>query len=182
MHSFSKASSDSELAKAVAKSNLTAFKILHDRYFEALFRFLFRRTKHEETAKDLLQELFLKVWENRQILDSKRSVKSYFFKIAHNLAIDHLRRKLMIAAHSSNHEQSSKENPEDDDVRISIKMAIDELPQPSKEEFIMKRFDGFKYREIAELLGISIKTVESRMSKALKKLHEQLRSINLMIF
>jgi RNA polymerase sigma-70 factor (ECF subfamily) len=176
MKNFSANTPDAELAQAIKASDHIAFKALYYRYFEALFRFLWRQTSDEELAKDLLQEIFSRVWKNRGNLDPQQSIKSYLYRIGHNLVIDHRRQSTHKPEHleddpASEPVYSAEENF---DLHEKIQAAIASLPEPVRLVFTMNRFDGIKYAEIAATLGISIKTVEARMSKALAILREKL--------
>ncbi|NUO79653.1 RNA polymerase sigma-70 factor [candidate division KSB1 bacterium] len=169
--------SDAELAQALRASDHVAFKTLYFRYFEVLYRFLWRYTRAEQVAKDLVQEVFTRVWQNRDKLDPQQSVKAYLFRIGYNLVIDHLRKKThqpdSLEADSA-HEPSYVDESQFD-LREKLQTAIDNLPEPLRVVFTMSRFEENTYAEIAEVLEISIKTVESRMSKALKELRDQLK-------
>jgi RNA polymerase sigma-70 factor (ECF subfamily) len=176
MGNFSVNTSDTELTAAIKASDHTAFKVLYYRYFEALFRFLWRQTSDEELAKDLLQELFSRLWKNRQNLDPQQSIKSYLYRIGHNLVIDHRRQ----SAHQPDYLEDNPANEpayfaeENFELPEKIQAAIAALPEPIRLVFTMNRFDGIKYAEIAAMLDISVKTVETRMSKALAILREKL--------
>ncbi len=169
--------SDAELAQALRASDHGAFKALYYRYFEALYRFLWRYTRTEQVAKDLVQEVFTRVWQNRDKLDPGQSVKAYLFRIGYNLAVDHLRKKThqpdALEADPA-HEPSYLDEPQFD-LREKLQAAIESLPEPLRVVFTMSRFEESTYAEIAEALEISIKTVESRMSRALKELRDQLK-------
>ncbi len=175
--------SDAQLVKAIRKAKAKAFKELYFRYSEMLYRFLWRKTHDSEVAKDLVQDLFMKVWNNRQNLEEKKSIKSYLYRAANNLAIDHLRKKIV-------HRETALNNPEsrptfypDDwfDFEDHIKRALNKLPPAQRNVFYLSRFEGFKYQEIADILEISSKTVENHMNKALKKLRIELRHLLLTI-
>lgn len=176
MDTFSANTPDAELTRAIKAADHQAFKVLYYRYFEALFRFLWRQTSDDELAKDLLQEVFSRVWKNRENLDPQQSLKSYLYRIGHNLVIDHRRQ-------SSHKPEYLEDNPanepayfveENFDLREKIQATIAALPEPVRLVFTMNRFDGIKYAEIAAMLDISVKTVEARMSKALAILREKL--------
>jgi RNA polymerase sigma-70 factor (ECF subfamily) len=168
---------DAELTVAIINSDLHAFRVLHKRYFEALFRFVCRRTS-EETARDLIQDLFLRVWEMREKLDPHKPIKPFLYRLATNISIDHFRK----SRKEQNRVPLSFDNDipivaEDNDLILTIRTAIEELPEPLRLTFELNRFEGIKYREIAEMLDVSVKTVESRMAKALKILNEKLKHI-----
>jgi len=175
MGNFAANASDAELTEAIKASDHTAFKALYYRYFEALFRFLYRQTNDEELSKDLLQEVFSRVWKSREHLDPQQPIKSYLYRIGHNLVIDH-RRKLHPVDSLDAHPEIEPSYAADEsfDLHDKIQAAINQLPEPVRLVFTMNRFDEIKYAEIAAALNISVKTVEARMSKALTILREKL--------
>ncbi len=169
--------SDTELTLLIKTSDTGAFKILYYRYYEHLFRFLVYKTRNYELAKDLVQDIFYKIWNNRDSLNEGKSIKAYLFRSANNLAIDHLRKITTEVAYIQNAEQNQILMPNEQfDLQEKAHEAIKSLPEPLQTVFCLNRFDGLKYKEIAETLDISIKTVESRMSKALKILRVELKS------
>jgi RNA polymerase sigma-70 factor (ECF subfamily) len=176
MRNFFANTPDNELAQAIKAADHTAFKVLYYRYFEALFRFLWRQTSDEELAKDLLQEIFSRVWKNRENLDPQQSLKAYLYRIGHNLVIDHRRQSVHKPDYLEDHPAGEPAYfvEENFDLREQIQATIAALPEPVRLVFTMNRFDGIKYAEIAARLKISVKTVEARMSKALAILREKL--------
>lgn len=169
-------STDAELADAIRAANHAAFKALYYRYFEALFRFLCRQTSDEEIAKDILQETFTRMWKNHESLDPGKSIKSYLFRIAYNLVIDHRRQFVHQAEPFEAHAEVESAYVVDEQFELhdKIQSAITSLPEAIRVVFTMHRLDGIKYADIATMLNISIKTVEARMSKALAILREKL--------
>jgi RNA polymerase sigma-70 factor (ECF subfamily) len=176
MKKFSANTPDAELTAAIKASDHLAFKTLYYRYFEALFRFLWRQTSDEELAKDLVQEIFSRVWKNRANLEPQQSVKSYLYRIGHNLVIDHRRQNVHKPDYLEDHPASEPAYSAEENFELNekIQAAIAALPEPLRLVFTMNRFDGFKYSEIAAMLDISVKTVEARMSKGLAILREKL--------
>jgi RNA polymerase sigma-70 factor (ECF subfamily) len=176
MEIFSSDTPDAELAQAIKAANHAAFKTLYYRYFEALYRFLWRQTSDEELAKDLLQEIFSRVWKNRASLDPQQSIKSYLYRIGRNLAIDHRRHHTPQTDSLTAHPEIEPFYSADEHFELhdKIQAAIANLPEPVRLVFVMNRFDGIKYAEIAAMLNISVKTVEARMSKALAILRKKL--------
>jgi RNA polymerase sigma-70 factor (ECF subfamily) len=168
--------SDAQLAEAIKGSDHIAFKTLYYRYFEALFRFLWRQINDEELAKDLLQEVFGRVWKNRANLDPGQSIKAYLYRIGQNLVIDHRRQNSRAVDFLEAHPEIEPSYSTNDDFDFNEKLqaAIESLPEPIRAVFVMSRFDGAKYAEIAAAFDISVKTVEARMSKALSILREKL--------
>ena len=167
---------DNQLSLGVKNSNSAAFKILFYRYYESLYSFFWNRTQSEELAKDFVQDVFTRLWQHRDNLNPDLSIKSYIFRIAQNILIDFFRKKKTQAV---SHEEFSKNEPTENpselyDLEESVVKAISDLPDDLRVVFLLNRFDGLKYKEIADSLNISIKTVESRMSKTLKILRQSL--------
>ena len=165
---------DEKLIKEIKCSNGDAFKILYFRYHEIILKFLYHRLSSEELSKDFTQEVFTRVWQNRKDLYCK-SVKAYLFRIANNLVIDHFRKQSSKEIRLSEDILQNK-SPADNslETQIIVKSAIANLPEKIRITFTLNRYDGLKYHEIAEVLKISVKTVESRISKALQLLKKEL--------
>lgn len=168
---------DEELIRAINLSDRAAFKKLCERYYDPLYRFLWRKTRNDETAKDLVQELFMNVWNMRASLDKNLSIKAYLYRAANNLAINHLRKKVLKQAHFVDNLDNALAGHSDAERELQecLDEALQDLPEAQRTVFMLNRFEGLKYAEIAETLQISIKTVESRMSQTLKHLREKFR-------
>ncbi len=166
---------DSDLVKAIRNSDAGAFKILYFRYHDPLFRYVWYRTRSPESAKDTLQEIFTRLWQNRRSLDPEKSVKAYLYRIAHNLHIDNLRKQGQEKSFRTGSLPRSPDTVEADaDLRMDVQSAVDSLPDDLRIAFMLNRYQGLKYTEIAEVCSISVKTVESRISRALALLREKL--------
>ncbi|MBN1999867.1 RNA polymerase sigma-70 factor [candidate division KSB1 bacterium] len=159
----------SELIRALRESDLQAFRAVYDQYYESLYRFAFSRLRSPDSARDVLQDVFLRLWQQRHRLNPEKSMKAYLFQIAYHRIVDRLREISKIKTDKAEHTINKSI-----DSHIDMQQAIEKLPEKMKITFIMNRYYGFKYREIAEMLKISEKTVEKRMSKALKKLRDSL--------
>jgi RNA polymerase sigma-70 factor (ECF subfamily) len=167
--------SDNQLAFAIKQSDESAFKVLYYRYYQLLYRFIWMRIRSEELTKDLLQEIFTRLWQNRQHLDTRKSIKAYIYRISHNLLIDHYRKKGFRKTYNLENQVADRLSADEDiEMQIRIRLAVENLPKKLHSVFILSRYEGLKYFEIAEALGISIKTVESRISKALFLLRDAL--------
>ncbi len=166
---------DKQLTIAIKSSDADAFKTFYHKYFEKIFQFLWGLTLNPEHARDLTQEAFLRIWVTRDRLQPERSIKAYLYRIANNLAVDDLRKKLSQADYLEQMPAAETASFQEENVllREKILSSIDELPDPLRLVFTLSRFEGLKYTEIAEALDVSIKTVESRMSKALKILRKK---------
>ena len=122
-------------------------------------------------AEDLVQETFLRLWNNQEKAQNYEKLKSYLFMILNNLIIDEYRKNKMELVDPVEIKEESAETNSNQEIHPYIL----ELKQDIQNVFLLNKYSGFKYTEIAEILDISIKTVESRMSKALKELKEKIK-------
>ena len=168
--------SDRQLVKAIQLSDKEAFKTLYYRYYHMLYRFLWYRTGSIEQAQDCLQDVFIRLWNRRTNLNAAKSIKAYLYSIAYNLVIDQLKKyskQRSSVAHLSRFTVSSVD--QGIELEIDLKKAIEKLPEPIKIVFCLSRDEGLKYNEIAAICGISVKTVEYRISRALSLLDNILK-------
>lgn len=155
------------------------FKILFDDNFEALRDYIYYKSGDIQQAEDVAQEAFLKLWEKRSEI-KKDSVVSYLFRITHNIFINQTRHA-KVSFNFQNHHNLDDINhvsPEFEfefkEFNILLQKALANLPENTRVAFLMNRIDGMKYKEIAERLDISIKTVEKRIQKAVNQLKESI--------
>ncbi|MGS2741812.1 RNA polymerase sigma factor [Sinomicrobium sp. M5D2P17] len=166
-----------ELINALQSGNNDAFKFIFEVLYDDLVRYIFSLCNDRDKAEDIVQGTFVKIWEQRQSLTINSSVKSYLFRSCHNKFINSLREHRNTVSLSDNmylenfleDETGKKEAHRNYEI---LQKAIDDLPPKCKEVFTLHKFNGLKYREIAEKLNISIKTVENQVSKAYQKLRE----------
>jgi len=164
---------DEELVEAIKENDHDAFKILYYRYFQKLIRFAYYRLRSIETARDLIQELFFKVWTGRQRLNPQKSIQAYLYKSLNNLVINY--KKLSSSQTSSLTDLDERKigTEEKQGNTIDIQNAIERLPKKLKTVFILSRVEGYKYSEIAEICNISVKAVEKRMTKVFVLLRKE---------
>ena len=154
-----------------------AFEKLFRRYFTPLMAFSRRILGDEDDAREVVHQVFIKLWERRSEIDLSTSLKSYLFTAVNNRSLNVIRDRKKFSSEEVPErvgEWDVSAQIESMELEEKIKEAIDSLPEKCREVFELNRFEGLKYGEIAEKLGISIKTVENQMSKALKILREQL--------
>lgn len=154
------------------------YRQIFDELYPAVRNYLYFKVGDGGVAEDIAQDTFIKLWQNRSKID-KRTVKSYLYTIAGNLAINHLKRQQL---HFKFQNQTvSGTDVKDPEYALEMKEYQDKvnqvlasIPEGPREVFLMNRLEDLKYREIAERLGLSVKAVEKRMSKALQMIREQL--------
>jgi RNA polymerase sigma-70 factor (ECF subfamily) len=157
--------------------------------FEKLFKTLFKSLTHfarkyvpdNDTAKEIVHDVFLNLWEKRENIDTSTSLKSYLFTSVYNRSMNYIRdqRKFYRDSEISNIIEKEehtvpRDHIEEQELESRILESIDSLPARCREIFILNRFEGNHYAEIAEKMNISVKTVETQMSKALRILREKL--------
>ncbi len=171
------------LIKEIRKGDVKSFEKLFSMYYNVLFAYSLRFINDREEAKEIVNDSFIKFWENRkQIKAHVDSVKPYLFQIVHNLSINYLKKRsnqnTVTVPDFFFLEETLKETPPQMDcteLNLRIRKAIDKLPPKRKEIFMLSRFSELKYSEIAAELNISIKTVENQISRALHFLRSELK-------
>jgi RNA polymerase sigma-70 factor, ECF subfamily len=166
--------SDREIAQAIKNSDAAAFKALHSRYYESLYRYFWLRVHCPHCCRDLIQELFVRIWKNRQQLEPDKSLRGYIYHIANNLIIDYIRKKSREKGMLRNYANEMAHPVENVYDQNDIARAIGALPENLRLTFILSRHQGLKYAEIAQACNVSVKTVESRMGRALRILRHEL--------
>lgn len=149
--------------------------------------------KDLDASEEVVQAVFVKFWENRNSVEIKQSFNGYLATAVKNNCLNQLKHLKVTEAYKEHNKreieyEESRERHENDGNELSdkIKLSIDQLPEGRKKIFILSRYEGLKYREIADKLGISIKTVENQMGSALKflknELSEYIVSLLLLLF
>jgi len=179
----------SEEKQNTVLENLT-FSDVYISFYSRLIRFAREYVMINEDAENIVQDVFLKLWERQDTLHLIDNMNAYLFRLVKNKCLDHLRHKLTtekcnkLVQSSFEIEMTLKIQSLDkfDDSFVSSKNmeeivfeAIDSLPKKCREIFLSSRIEGMKYREISEHYNISINTVENQMSIALKKLRVKLK-------
>jgi len=164
--------------------NLQSFEHLFKELFKPLCGFAMKYVKDLDEARNLVHEVFITVWEKFDSLPSDTNYRSYLYTAVRNRCLNHLRdtkKHLSIekAEHKMTEENSSLEAAE---LEREIELAINSLPEKCRMVFEFSRMEGLKYGEIAEKMGISVKTVEAQMSKALTVLRAHLSEFMSLIF
>lgn len=158
------------------------FSDFYIKNIQSATNFAYYKSGDSDTALDLVQEAFAKIWENCSQIDFTK-VKTYLFTSINNLFLNSVKHQKVVLAFAKDTPPPDKTNQspeyllEEEEFKIKLQNAIASLSEAQREVFLMNRIDGKKYREIAEILEISQKAVEKRMSAALKTLKEQIENI-----
>ena len=171
---------DPATLEAIRRGDQSAFDAVFRAHYPALCRYAVGLTDGDmDDAEDLVQQTFVKFWEQRERIQILWSVKSYLYKTVHNAALNRLRaartRERFKQHNAEQLETSHAHQPyPEQELRERLQKALAALPAQCRRIFELSRFEELKYREIAEQLDISIKTVETQMGKALRLMRGQL--------
>jgi RNA polymerase sigma-70 factor (ECF subfamily) len=155
------------------------FRQLFDKYFDTIRNFIFYRCGNADLASDITQDVFMKVWEKREMLRDD-NMKSLLYKMANDLVISNYRKSNTRLEFEQNMiiKDDTPLSPEEElafkELTSSYAKALEKMPEAQRIVFLMSRNDELKYNEIATHLNISVKTVEKQMSAALQYLRTKL--------
>ncbi len=170
----------------------SSFRELFDKYFESLCRYLAYYSANNMIVEEVVQDVFVKLWEERESLRIE-SIKSYLFTAAHNRMLNHIRDEkryhTLLELWTINEKQKglSGECFDIEEFSERVQRAIDTLPEKCRRIFDLSKKENLTYKQIAERLDISVKTVETQMGIALRKIREYLwafypRNSSILIF
>jgi len=162
--------------KSVCESKV--FEDLYSSHSKSLYNFIYYKCGNEGQAEDLVQEAFIKMWNNcAKVIFEK--AKSFLYTVANNMFLNEVaHKKVVLKYHQIPTTDSTNEDPEfileEKEFMVKLQNAISDLTEGQREVFLMSRIDKKSYKEIAELLNISVKAVEKRMHGALLKMREKI--------
>lgn len=171
---------DPELAIKIKNGNHEAFKKFFDRYNAFLLNYLMKRGTAKEAAKDLVQQAFVMIWEKRDEIDETKSLRAFLFRIGYTRMLNLFRDHSKFDEEADPEESTSLEESEDEDnkraeLNSAIEQAISAMPEKRQEVFRLCFIQEFTYKEAAQVLDVSVKTVENHMGLALKDMRESLK-------
>lgn len=176
---------DNGLVRLLKKGNVLAFDSLFQVYSPKLYGFALKYLKNETDAEELVQEVFVIVWENRQMLKSELSFKSYLFTIALNKIRKHFNQKatslryIETLNYESEVTDSQLIHDNFESVLQQINLIIEQMPQRRREIFVKSKLEGKSSKEIAVELDITTGTVDNQVSDALRFIRSQLKKENI---
>ena len=179
------------------KQDRLAFENMYTAYYSRMKRFAQEYVIHAEDAENIVQDIFLELWENKLFLSAHINIFSFLFTAVKNRCIDFLRHQAIVQKTADKLQEEHQKMFQmkqhalelldekifsETDIEKIVQKAIDSLPERCREIFIMNKMEGKKQKDIAETLHISINTVESQMAIAYRKLREALKDYLPLLF
>ena len=171
-----------QLIEGLRQGDATSFSLLFKTYYKDLVLFAGTFLSEQTICEDIVQSVFLKLWNDRSNLIIETSLKSYLLRSVRNGCLDEIRHRAVIYEHESYtsgigllEDQDTENYILYSDLKKHLLQAMEKLPDNYRTAFEMNRFGGLKYKEIAARLSVSERTVEVRISKALELLREYLK-------
>jgi RNA polymerase sigma-70 factor, ECF subfamily len=172
---------EADIVQAIQQGSEAAYEQVFRLYYERLCNYANTLVRDMDEAEEVVQSMFLKLWEKREALAISSSLKSYLYRAVHNTCLNRVKHEQVKREYASQNAGQLQQNfSQASDLAIQnelegrIAEAIEGLPEQCRAVFKLSRFEDLKYSEIAEHLGISVKTVENQMGKALRVLRAQL--------
>lgn len=174
---------EKEYLQGIIEGEKWAFRAIFLQHYEPLCNFCWRYTRSRAVSEDLVQEVFADLWELKETLDPNKSLKVYLYQAVKHKGHDYLAHQKVVRKYQADQRYDQQEvvhqkkiSQEDNTFIKAARQAIDALPQRAQQTYVLHRQDGLTYREIAEVMDVTVKTVEVQMSRALDILRSRLRS------
>ena len=173
--------SDTGIIALLASRDETVFEQVFRQYYKPLHAYAFAITREEAAAEEAVQTVFCRLWERADGLSMGNSIAAYLYRSVHNEALNYLKHLKVRSRHRMHVVHTAKNSSDAAARKLALKelearlaVALNELPEQCRTIFQLSRFEELRYREIADRLNISVKTVENQMGKALKLLRLKL--------
>jgi len=174
---------DLHLFEKVKLGDQKSFDLLFQKYYNSLCNYAYLFLKENELTQEIVADVYLKIWNNKHNIEIKTNLKSYFLRSTHNEVISYLRKsKLQTVSLDHNNDMGEifEESPEtlliNKETCLTFSKMINELPKQAGLVFRLHKVDGLTYKQISEVLELSIKTVENHMGRALKMIRNMFES------
>jgi RNA polymerase sigma-70 factor, ECF subfamily len=172
---------DSDILLAIRQGNERVYEGVFRKHYQALCNYACGILKDMDDAEEVVQSIFLKFWEQREEIEISVSLKSYLYRAIHNTCLNRLKHlkiqetyRQYAGDYLENTFDSATDMMDKNELENRIAEALDKLPEQCKLIFKMSRFEELKYQEIADKLGLSVKTIENQIGKALKIMRTEL--------
>lgn len=175
------------LINKIKQGDIKAYETLFHTYYAYLCAFATKVLLNPEAAEEIVQDFFVKLWESRAEITIDTSVKNYLFRSVKNRCLNHIKHEKIKTRHAEKVLSSASQSQTSHQfyevfLADEIEKSIAALPAKRREIFRLSRQEGLKYREIAERMNLSVKTVEAQMGLAIKHLREKLKKYNTFLF
>ncbi len=178
---------EQDLFSSLKAGEERAFEKLFRNYYAPLCYYASKILQNDGAAEEIVQDFFVRLWEKRADIEIETSLKNYFFRSVKNLCLNQIKHESVKLQHvksviSEAESTEYSDHFQEVNLQKDIKEGIAALPEKRREIFRLSREEGLKYREIADKLNISIKTVEAQMGLAIKTLRDRLKKYNSFLF
>lgn len=171
---------DNKLFLNIKNGDESSYKILFEKYYVRLCSYAYSYISDSEESREIVQDIYLKIWEQKDILEVQSSIRSYLYQSVKNKSLNHIRNIKNRREHHNVIPIQNYESPkalldlDESDLKDKLYEALESLPPKCRKIFQLSRLEGKRHKEIATALGISAKTVENQIGIALKVLKIQL--------
>ncbi|MDF1559763.1 MAG: RNA polymerase sigma-70 factor [Bacteroidales bacterium] len=172
---------DGEIIRRIRNGDKQEFEKLFRSSYVSLVRYAKTLLRDYDTAEEIVQELFFRLWQDREKLNIESSLNGYLFRSAHNRSLHYIEHQQVVSRHAGevaavtlNASEPVTEAIYYSELQERITVVLERLPERCRMIFRMSRFEGLKYNEIAEKLSVNVKTVEADMGKALREFRKAL--------
>ena len=173
--------SENEIIRRIRQGDIGQFESLFRSSYVSLVRYAKTLIKDHDSAEEIVQDLFFRLWQDKEKLNIESSLNGYLFRSVHNKCLHFIEHNKVVeryAEEMSFRQPDKQESPSDilqyRELQARISRILERLPERCGQVFYLSRFEGLKYTEIAEKLSVSVKTVESNMGRALKEFRKEL--------
>jgi RNA polymerase sigma-70 factor (ECF subfamily) len=170
---------ESSILKLIQEGDTDTFEMIFNKYYKPLVAYSNTILKSHDEAEDIVQQVFITVWNKKQDIGSVQSLKSYLYRSVYNSSLNRIKQLNVRQEYAKDYVLTHSEGVGTADrhkeLQQRIETALEQLPEQCGKIFRMSRFEQLKYQEIADQMGLSVKTVENQMGKALKLMREKLK-------
>lgn len=175
---------ESRLIELIREGDPLSFEILFQKYYVRFYNFVLNLTKNPQTAEDIVQNVFMKIWINRKNLRPDQSIHNYIYVLSKHEVLNHLRdrkvytqvERLVMA--DEPYEAVTDQNMDLKELDDRIRKFIAAMPEQRRKVFLLSRYRGMGNKAIAELMGLSVRTVDRHINLALTSLRKEFLKIN----
>lgn len=170
---------DKDISEKIRNGDKSSFELIFNTYYYSLCNYANQIINDLETSEEIVQEMFFQLWQKKEQFIINTSLKAYLYRAIHNSCLNLIKHNKVKQAFVNNelYINSNQFYTQDDSKELItiIEKAIEKLPPERKKIFMMIRFEERRYKEVAEILSISVKTVENQMGKAMQFLREYVK-------